>query len=84
MAAEVLQSISRDEAERLRLMSEEKNQLDLQSEFVYARREGLQEGRLEGRREGKQEGRREERKELLDFIAKGYSLEDIKNEFAGR
>ena len=68
MAAEVLQSISRDEAERLRLMSEEKNQLDLQSEFVYARREG----------------RLEERKELLDLLDKGHTPEEIRKMLASR
>ena len=40
MASEVLLSISRDEAERARLMSEYKYQLDMQSKLVHAKREG--------------------------------------------
>jgi len=43
MASEVLMSISKDEVERARLMSEYKYQLDLQSKISYAKREGRQE-----------------------------------------
>jgi len=43
MASEVLLNISRDEVERVRLMSEEKYQLDMQSKLVHAKREGRQE-----------------------------------------
>ena len=43
MASEVLLNISRDEAERARLMSEYKYQLDMQSKLVHAKREGRQE-----------------------------------------
>ena len=71
-----MNGFSPKEIERLNQMSEEKNQLDLQSEFVYARREGEAKGRLEGEEKL--------RLKLLDFIAKGHSLEDIKNEFASR
>jgi len=68
MAAEVLMTISRDEVERARLRSEEKNLLDIQSEMVYERREGMKEG--------------ENKKsiEVLSLIAKGYTAEDIKRE----
>jgi predicted transposase YdaD len=59
-------TISRDEAERMRLMSEYKNKLDIQSELVYARRTGLKEGRDEGRQEGLAEGRAEGRQEGLE------------------
>ena len=44
MASEVLLNISKDEAERARLMSEYKYQLDMQSKLVHAKRQGLQEG----------------------------------------
>ncbi|MDR1318460.1 MAG: PD-(D/E)XK nuclease family transposase, partial [Treponema sp.] len=47
MASEVLISISRDEAERARLMSEYKYVVDTQSKVVQAKREGLQKGKLE-------------------------------------
>ena len=43
MATEVLISISKDEVERARLMSEYKYQLDTQSKLVHAKREGIQE-----------------------------------------
>jgi predicted transposase YdaD len=55
MAGEVLLTISRDEAERARLESEFKYQLDRQSDMVSSRREGerigLEKGMLKERRE---------------------------------
>jgi predicted transposase/invertase (TIGR01784 family) len=48
MAGEVLISISRDEVERARLVSEYKYVVDTQSKVVYAKREGRKEGRKEG------------------------------------
>ncbi|MFP3091151.1 Rpn family recombination-promoting nuclease/putative transposase, partial [Treponema sp. TIM-1] len=48
MASEVLITISKDEIERARLMSEYKYELDTQSKVVQAKREGLAEGRQEG------------------------------------
>jgi predicted transposase/invertase (TIGR01784 family) len=55
MASEVLMSISKDEVERARLVSEYKYQLDMQSKLVHAKREGRKEGLQDGRREGKLE-----------------------------
>jgi predicted transposase/invertase (TIGR01784 family) len=46
MASEILMSISKDEVEKARLRSEYKYQLDLQSQVVHAKRQGLQEGEL--------------------------------------
>jgi hypothetical protein len=43
MASKVLKSISKDDIERFRLMSEYKYQLDEQSREVTAKREGIQE-----------------------------------------
>jgi hypothetical protein len=40
MASEVLMTISRDEVERARLMSEFKYEIDTQSKIGYARKEG--------------------------------------------
>ena len=51
MASEVLLSISKDEVERARLMSEYKYVVDTQSKVVHAKREGLREGRKEGQKE---------------------------------
>jgi predicted transposase/invertase (TIGR01784 family) len=51
MASQVLMSISKDEVERARLMSEYKYVVDTQSKVVHAKREGRQEGRQEGIRE---------------------------------
>jgi predicted transposase/invertase (TIGR01784 family) len=47
MASEVLMSISKDEVERARLVSEYKYQLDMQSKLVHAKREGKKEEKLE-------------------------------------
>ncbi|MDR1899444.1 MAG: hypothetical protein LBQ55_05495 [Treponema sp.] len=47
MASQVLMSISKDEAERARLMSEYKYAVDTQSKVVQAKREG----KLEEKRE---------------------------------
>jgi flagellar biosynthesis/type III secretory pathway protein FliH len=63
MASEVLMTISRDEVERARLMSEFKYEIDTQSKIGYARKEGRKEGREEGRKEGRKEGRMEGRRE---------------------
>ena len=57
MAGTVLRMISRDQEERLRLITEHKNIMDWQSGMVEARREGIAEGRIEGIAEGRVEGR---------------------------
>ena len=44
MASEILLSISKDEVERARLMSEYKYELDTQSKLVHAEREGIKKG----------------------------------------
>jgi predicted transposase/invertase (TIGR01784 family) len=48
-------SISKDEVERARLMSEYKYEVDTQSKVVQAKREGRQEGLQEGQQQGRQE-----------------------------
>ncbi|MDR1149313.1 MAG: hypothetical protein LBK66_11850, partial [Spirochaetaceae bacterium] len=55
MASEVLMTISRDDVERARLMSEYKYELDTQSRVVYA----WQQGELQGRKDGEQQGRKD-------------------------
>jgi predicted transposase/invertase (TIGR01784 family) len=62
MASEVLMTISRDEAERARLMSEYKYELDTQSRVAYAR----------------QDGERRKAVEILKLIDVGYSAEEIR------
>ena len=62
MATEVLMTVSRDEIERARLESELKYELDMQSRFVHARKEG----------------RKEERKHVLELLDQGLSVEEIK------
>jgi predicted transposase/invertase (TIGR01784 family) len=47
MASTVLMTISRDEVERARLVSEYKYAVDTQSKVVHAKREGVKEGKLE-------------------------------------
>jgi predicted transposase/invertase (TIGR01784 family) len=65
MASEVLITISKDEKERFRLLSEEKYILDTQSNLSYARQQGL--------REGEQKGMRE----IIDLLKSGKSPEEI-------
>jgi len=88
MAGEVLMSISRDEVERAIFESREKNELDIQSEISYAAEQGEKRGEerglKKGRREGKQEGIQQEREKMLNLIAKGFTLEDIRRELASR
>jgi flagellar biosynthesis/type III secretory pathway protein FliH len=81
MASRVLMTISRDEVERARLISEEKYILDTQSNLTYARQQiaksrargmkkGLAEGLAEGKAVGKAEGRAEGRDEKALEIAR--------------
>ncbi|MDR0562992.1 MAG: hypothetical protein LBG73_09935 [Spirochaetaceae bacterium] len=51
MAGEELLTISRDEHERARLLSELKYELDMQSRMVNAKREGMAAGRREEKEE---------------------------------
>jgi hypothetical protein len=70
MASKVLKSISKDEIERARLMSEYKYELDLQSKLVTAKREG--------RAEGIQEGIEKFQDYVLELMEQGLSREEIK------
>ena len=67
MASEVLLTISRDEEERARLMSEYKYQLDMQSKLVHAKRQGEQEGE----------------KRIIELLKSGKSPEEIIREYDG-
>ena len=69
MACKVLRIVSKDEAERARLMSEYKFVTDTQSQMVQAKRVGLAEGR--------KEGQEEKRKEFLALLKSGKSVEDV-------
>ncbi|GMO36951.1 MAG: hypothetical protein Ta2F_12990 [Termitinemataceae bacterium] len=69
MASEVLISISRDEVERARLMSEYKYVVDNQSKMVQAKRLGIA--------EGEKIGEAKARNELLDLLKSGKSPEEI-------
>ena len=73
MASEVIKTISKDEQERFRLLSEYKYQLDAQSKLVHAKQEGIRKGRKEGKEEGKQE--------IIDLLKSGKSIEEILNEY---
>ena len=73
MASEVLLSISRDEVERARLMSEYKYELDMQSRMVEAKRQGKKEGEEIGKKEG--------HKDILELWKSGKSLEEALREY---
>jgi hypothetical protein len=74
MASEVLMTISKDEIEQARLMSEFKYQVDLQSHLAYAE----QKGEEMGIKKGLAKGRENERKYVLELVAQGLSLDEIK------
>jgi predicted transposase/invertase (TIGR01784 family) len=66
MASEVLMTISKDEIERARLMSEFKYQVDLRSHLVYAEQKG------------KTEGKQKKSKEIAQKLkARGRPLDEI-------
>jgi predicted transposase/invertase (TIGR01784 family) len=82
MASQVLMTISRDEVERARLISEEKYILDTQSKLVHAKRQGKAEGIKKGLAEEKLEIARKMKQagrpftEIAEFT--GLSPEAIK------
>ena len=90
MASEVLMTISKDEIERARLLSEYKYEMDMQSLRVEAQRkgrkeglmEGKQEGLMEGRQEGLLEGRQEGKQEIINLLKSGKLPEEIIKEFS--
>jgi len=84
MASEVLMTISKDEIERARLLSELKYELDNQSMRVEAKREGIREGREEGIQEGRQEGIREGIIEGQKQIARNALAEGVSIEFVSK
>jgi predicted transposase/invertase (TIGR01784 family) len=69
MASEVLMTISRDEVEQARLISEEKYVLDTQSKLIHAKREGIQEGELKGEQK------------IISLLKNGKSPEEIIREY---
>ena len=73
MASEVLLTISRDEVERARLMSELKYELDTQSKLAYAKQEGERIGLQKGEKIGLQKGEQK----ILDLLKSGKSPEEI-------
>jgi predicted transposase/invertase (TIGR01784 family) len=79
MASEVLLTISKDEVERARLMSEYKYVVDTQSKVVQARREGEQRGMQQGIWETAKAAKRKGLN--VDLIADitGLSLDEIAN-----
>jgi predicted transposase/invertase (TIGR01784 family) len=70
MASQVLMTISKDEVERARLISEEKYVLDTQSKLVHAKREGIQEGLREGEAKGLSKGLAEGKLEIARNLKK--------------
>ena len=80
MASEELMQISRDEAERMRLLSEEKYILDMQSRRAEGRKEGRKEGIEIGREEGIEIG--VERGRAEGIARKDAEIAQIKKEIA--
>jgi hypothetical protein len=78
MVGEVLLTISRDEVERARLLSEYKYIVDTQSKVVQAKREGEAIGLVKGEVNGVAKNKAE----ILAFINQGGTLEELKQRLA--
>jgi hypothetical protein len=94
MASEVLMTISKDEIERARLLSELKYELDTQSRIAYAEnrlrqaldevrqaREDARQTREDTRqevRQAREDARHESNLEILKLIEAGFTAEQIK------
>jgi predicted transposase YdaD len=72
MAIESLLTISRDENERARLLTQEKNLVDWQAGINYARREG------------RQEERQEIKDEAQNMLKQGMTAEQVLNRLLGK
>ena len=77
MASEVLMTISKDEAERFRLMSEEKYQLDMQSKLAYARQQAIKKGMEKGIEKGIEKGM----KKIIELLKSGKTPDEIISEY---
>ncbi|MDR0552319.1 MAG: Rpn family recombination-promoting nuclease/putative transposase [Spirochaetaceae bacterium] len=78
MANDVLITISRDEVERARLLSEYKYEVDRQNDLISARREGLAQGISQGLAQGISQGVAQGQNYVLSLLEQGCSLEEIK------
>jgi DNA-binding NarL/FixJ family response regulator len=74
MAQEVFLTVSRDERERARLLSEYKFAMDLQDRMITAREEGREEGIELGTTKGQSQ--------VLDLLRQGYSVDEIERRLA--
>jgi predicted transposase/invertase (TIGR01784 family) len=70
MASEVLMTVSQDEQERWWQIHREKRELDYQSDMVSAKQDGIE--------IGDKRGEEKHRKYVLDLIAQGLSIEEVK------
>jgi predicted transposase/invertase (TIGR01784 family) len=73
MASKVVMTISRDDAERARLESEYKYEVDLQSKVVYSERMVIRKGERRGIRKGERKGELK----IIDLLKSGKSPEEI-------
>jgi hypothetical protein len=83
MASETLITITKDEIEHWRQLSELKYELDMQSMMTYAKQTGRKEGRQEGRLEGEIKGR-QAIQEIIDLLKAGKLPEDIIKDYESK
>jgi len=83
MTSKVLKNISKDEAERFRLMSEYKYELDAQSKLVTAERKGMQKGMQKGLQKGIEKGMQKGEQKIIDLLKSGKSPEEILKDYEG-
>jgi hypothetical protein len=76
MAMESLLTISKDENERARLLTAEKNMLDWQSSLSLAKKEGRREGIRIGEQRGIKLGEQRGISALADLLRSGKSLDE--------
>ena len=75
MASEVLYTVSQDEIEEMRQLSELKYELDMQSRMVYAKETA--------REEGINIGERRKEQEFINLLKSGKSPDEIIKDFGG-
>ncbi|MDR3170872.1 MAG: hypothetical protein LBU17_04495, partial [Treponema sp.] len=83
MAQEAFLTVSRDERERARLLSEYKFAMDLQDRMITAREEGWEEGIELGTAKGIELGTTRGQSQVLDLLRQGLSADEIERRLAG-
>jgi predicted transposase YdaD len=82
MGAEMLETISSDREQFLIYFSRMKQEIDHDSQLLYAEKKGKIEGIIEGKKAGKKEGKKEATSLLLYLMRQGLSADEIEEKLA--